>query len=102
MKVSLRCAVIDLSALPDISSLKRLSQSLAVLDAILSPEWEYRYYSFNAHWNDGESVASMRNGQGDHYFCLFNAAGVILKGYCHEIPKPMYRDVPPQFAAFFT
>jgi hypothetical protein len=35
----------DLSHLPDIDHLKSLSQSLAMLDAILCPEWEYRYYS---------------------------------------------------------
>ena len=28
---------------PDIDNLKRLMQSLAVLDAILSPDWEFRY-----------------------------------------------------------
>jgi hypothetical protein len=36
--------------LPSIPALKALSQSLAVLDAILSPDWENRYHSFNAHW----------------------------------------------------
>jgi hypothetical protein len=30
-----------LSNLPDIDNLRRLCQSLAMLDAILSPEWEY-------------------------------------------------------------
>lgn len=39
----------QLGALPDIATLERLCQSLALLDAILSREWEYRYYSFNAH-----------------------------------------------------
>jgi hypothetical protein len=27
-----------------------LSKALAMLDAILSPEWEYRYYSCNGKW----------------------------------------------------
>ena len=40
----------DLSGLPDIDALKRLMQSMAMLDAILSPEWEYRCYSFNSKW----------------------------------------------------
>jgi hypothetical protein len=38
----------DPSALPEVGSLRRLSQSLAMLDAILCPEWQYRYHSFNA------------------------------------------------------
>ena len=37
----------DLKLLPDIDVLRRAIQSIAMLDAILSPEWEFRYYSFN-------------------------------------------------------
>ena len=40
----------DLAGMPDIPALRRLTQSLAVLDAILSPEWENRYYSFDSRW----------------------------------------------------
>ena len=54
-----------LKMLPEIDSLKRLSQSLAMLDAILEPDWELRYYSFNSHWGEGEMMASMRDGSGD-------------------------------------
>jgi hypothetical protein len=54
----------SLDALPDISTLRRLTRSLAMLDAIMSPEWESRYYSFDSHWGPGELMASMRNGQG--------------------------------------
>ena len=42
----------DLSRLPDIGGLQVLSQSLAMLDAILCPAWEYRYYSFNVQMPD--------------------------------------------------
>ena len=79
----------DLRALPEIRTLRRLTRSLAMLDAILSPEWESRYYSFDSHWGPGELVASMRNGQGDHWFALFTAGGVVLHGLDHE--APMYR-----------
>jgi hypothetical protein len=65
----------DLSQLPDIDPLKRLMQSLAMLDAIISPVWEHRYFSFNAHWSASEQVGSMLDGSGNHYFALFNAAG---------------------------
>ena len=73
-----------LATLPNIEALKNLCQSLAVLDAIMSPEWEYRYYSFNSKWGDGEVMASMRNGSGDQYFILFNSQGAIMKGFAHE------------------
>lgn len=73
-----------LETIPDVEFLKRLCQSLATLDAILSPEWEYRYYSFNSQWAPGEMMASMRNGSGDEYFILFTSRGAILKGFAHE------------------
>lgn len=104
----------DLTGLPDIDSLRKLSQSLAMLEAILSPEWESRYYSFNSQWSQGEEMASMRNGSGDEYFLLFTAAGAILKGFAHESPMSPYHhrppkiwngvldNVPKEFASFLT
>lgn len=86
----------DLSHLPDIDHLKALSRSLAMLEAILCPEWEYRYYSFTAHWNEGEMMASMRNGSGDEYFILFHSAGAIIKGFAHEAPMTPYTFDPPR------
>jgi hypothetical protein len=85
----------DLSQLPDIDHLQALMQSLAMLDAILSPEWEYRYYSFDAHWDAGEAMASMRDGSGDEMFALFNSAGAIVKGFAHESPMSPYIKNPP-------
>src|ERR1700730_13158556 len=76
----------DLSRLPDLKSFRRLTRALAMLDAIISPEWEYRYYSFNSHWADGEMMASMRNGSGDHWFALLCSGGVALHGLVHEAP----------------
>ena len=50
-----------LLALPEIENLRRLSQSLAMLDAIMSPDWEYRYYSrrLNAERSPEELVADL-------------------------------------------
>src|SRR5262249_19605999 len=76
----------DLSELPDLRGFRRLTRALAMLDAIVSPEWEYRYYSFNSHWADGEMMASMRNGSGDHWFAMLCSAGVALHGLAHEAP----------------
>jgi hypothetical protein len=91
--------------LPDIETLRKLTQSLAILDAILSPEWESRYYSFNAQWGDKEAMASMRDGEGDHWFIHFTPQGALFKGFAHEsamaknTPWPGVLDsVPPVFA----
>ena len=103
-----------LATIPDVLALRRLCQSLATLDAIMSPEWEYRYYSFNSKWADGEMMASMRNGSGDEYFILFNSEGAIIKGFDHESsmspwasePKQVWPgvldQVPTEFAQFLT
>lgn len=103
-----------LFAMPAIDQLKRLSQSLALLDAILWPTWGSRYYSCDAHWSDGEVLASMRNGGGDAYCILFTPAGAILKGFAHTAPMTPFRVHPPRiwpgvldavprmFAAFLT
>ena len=74
----------DLSKLPDPHDLHKLMQSLALLDAIVSPVWERRHYSFNSKWAEGEAIGSMRNGSGDELFVLFNTFGAFIKGFDHE------------------
>jgi hypothetical protein len=94
--------------LPGIEMLRRLTKSIAMLDAILCPEWEFRYYSFNSQWGPGEEMASMRNGSGDDWFLLFDPHGAALKGFAHEYPlaaDPSFaarirQTVPPVFASF--
>lgn len=97
----------DLGGMPDIPAFRRLTRSLAMLDAILSPEWEDRYYSFNSHWGPGELMASMRNGQGDHWFALMTDHGVVMHGLHHEAPmfRPddpwpgLFTGLPPELSA---
>jgi hypothetical protein len=83
----------DLESLPDIPRLRRLLRSLAMLDAIMSPDWEYRLYSFDSAWGPGEEMGSMRDGCGDHWFALFTARGAALHGLAHE--SAMYRIDSP-------
>ena len=94
----------DLSGLPDVPTLRRLMQSLATLEAMLSPEWETRYYSFDSRWAPGETMGSMRNGTGDQWFALFCRAGAAIVGLDHEsvtytpgAPRPwVFRDLPKE------
>jgi hypothetical protein len=74
----------NLGALPNIESLRRQMQTLALLDAILESEWEYRYFSFNCRWSNTEQMGSMRNGSGDDLFALFNGEGCFVRGFDHE------------------
>jgi hypothetical protein len=84
----------NLSNLPAIDPLRRLMQSIAALDAILCPDWESRYFSFNRRWGADEQMGSMRNGQGDHYFAFFNTSGCWIKGFCHESPRASLANGP--------
>ncbi len=74
------------SALPDTAVLRERCRALAMLDAIMSPEWESRYYSFDARWAPGEQMASMRNGSGDAWSIVFSSAGAFIRGFDHESP----------------
>jgi hypothetical protein len=57
--------------LPAAGVVRRWSQSLAVLDAIMSGASEYRYFSFDREFGPGQALASMRNGSGDEYSITF-------------------------------
>jgi hypothetical protein len=94
--------------LPDIETLRRLTKSLAMLDAIICPEWLYRYYSYNSKWGDNKEMASMRDGCGDDWFLLFDENGAALKGFAHEsslakdvsLILRIQQTVPSVFASF--
>ncbi len=94
--------------LPSIPDLRCITQSLAMLEAILCPEWEYRHYSFNSRWGAGEEMASMRNGSGDDWFLLFDGAGAAIKGFAHELAEgsvlseEIQGQVPRSFSSFLS
>lgn len=77
-----------------------------MLDAIICPEWDSRYYSYNSKWAPGMEMASMRNGCGDDWFLLFDAVGAALKGFAHELAGDntftanLTNQVPAAFANF--
>lgn len=70
----------DIRQLPPIKQLIHICRSLALLDAILMTDWEYRYFSFNCLWSEeGEMMASLRDGSGGEYFILISGKGVVGK-----------------------
>lgn len=87
--------------LPDVDALRQKTQSLAVLDAILSPDWQYQYYSCNSKWDVDEMMASRKNGCGDELCILFNRSGAILKGFDHESCMSPWARRPIALAWFF-
>ncbi|MFB8242702.1 hypothetical protein ACFC58_39835 [Kitasatospora purpeofusca] len=91
-----------LARLPDPASLRDRCRGLAMLEAILGPDWGDRYYSFDSTWGEGEETASMRNGEGDDWFMVFSDAGVYARGLDHTAPNAAPRllpEVPDAFRA---
>lgn len=70
--------------LPGIPVLRDRCRALAMLDAILSPEWADRYYSYDSRWSGAEEMASMRDGAGNEYAIVFSPAGAYACGFAHE------------------
>ncbi|WP_020391094.1 hypothetical protein [Kribbella catacumbae] len=79
-----------IAQLPDIDKVRRTSRALAMLDAVLSPEADSRYFSFDARWSDTEETALMANGEGDQYWIVFSPAGAFAQGFAHESPVSPY------------
>ena len=70
----------DLRLLPEVARLRAAFQSMAMLDAIIMPGWEFRYYSFETDVSpDGSiSIGSMRNGSGDDLHAIFGPGGCLI------------------------
>lgn len=91
--------------LPLIEDVRKNSQALAIIDAIIMPEWEFRYFSFNSNWNRSrdEMMASMRDGSGNEYFILFSklgAVGKVFNGSILNNPSILLADIPDHFSSF--
>ncbi|MEU8894365.1 hypothetical protein [Nocardia sp. NPDC048505] len=91
-----------LQGLPGIDALRDRCRALATLDAVLSPEWGDRYYSFDAAWDDDQEMASMRDGSGNEWHIVFAPAGCYGLGFDHEAPADprVFDAVPEVFAPF--
>ena len=89
--------------LPNRKALQAICKAISVLDAILSQEWEYRYYSYNNKW-DEEEFCEMRNGSGDQMLILFRQDGCVINGFAHEFEQQdkqkLTKNMPPVFDVF--
>ncbi|GGX69866.1 hypothetical protein GCM10010515_41890 [Streptomyces fructofermentans] len=81
--------------LPAPEAVRARSKALAMLDAVLSPEWQWRHYSYDVRWAPGEEMASMRDGSGNDYAVVFSGAGVYAQANSHESPIAASRASPP-------
>jgi len=69
-----------IGTLPPPNELERRSRVIAFLDTLIEPDRSLRYFDFDPKWAKGERLASMRSGEGDHYFIWFGRAGALVRG----------------------
>ncbi|RSK48367.1 hypothetical protein [Hymenobacter rigui] len=97
-------STLDPSQLPDAATLQRLCQSLAALDAINSPEPEYRYYTYNPEWDAQEALFEMSDGEGDQMLVLFRPEGCCINGFLADYDQSekaqVTRGLPEAFEEF--
>ena len=74
----------NLSSLISPKKLQQLCKSISTLEAIVCPEWEYRYYSYQNDWAKEEECCNMRTGQGEYLYILFREDGVCINGFASE------------------
>lgn len=83
-----------IARLPAPEIVRARSKAMAMLDAVLSPEWKFRYYSYDRLWAPSEELASMKDGSGNDYVIVFAEPGVYAQATCHESPISAYRVSP--------
>ena len=99
---------LDPQVFPDLPTLRHRAMALAMLDAILCPDYEYRYFSFDPAWRKSEQLACMRNGEGDDWYLHLGEHGAAIKGYVHELASDgartlaleVQRRMPESFSSF--
>lgn len=88
--------------LPDRKKLQTICKAISVLDAILSQEWEYRYYSYNNKWADKEEFCEMRDGSGNQMLILFRQDGCVINGFAHEYQQQEEENLTKNLPSIFN
>lgn len=84
----------NLNLLPTRKDLQRICKSISALEAIICPDWQYRYYSYQNNWSKTEELCEMRDGQGDQMLILFSTNGTCINGFAHKSTMNGWRNIP--------
>ena len=61
-------------------------------NAIICPDWESRYYSYDTNWGQSEECFSMRDGSGDEFLVLFSDHGAVISGFAHDSTMSNWKE----------
>lgn len=92
----------NLNLLPNSSELQKICKSISTLEAILCPEWEYRYYSYQKDWSDTEEFCEMRDGTGNKMLIIFTRKGTCINGFAKESEMNGWKSIPIKQKKSFT
>lgn len=67
-----------------VAIISRNALAAAAMDFLLEAEWEFRLFSFDAHWDTGERLGSWRNGEGAALFVVLKEQSFFVKGYAPD------------------
>lgn len=84
----------NLNLLPNPNDLQKICKSISALEAIICPEWESRYYSYQKDWSETEEFCEMRNGSGDQMLIVFSKKGTCINGFAHESEMNGWENIP--------
>ncbi|WP_306643935.1 hypothetical protein [Sanyastnella coralliicola] len=82
-----------MNLLPKSVELRQKCKSISALEAILSPDWQYRYFSYQKDWSVSEEVCEIRHGNGDQVLILFTDHGTCINGFAQESKMNGWRNV---------
>ncbi len=105
-------SIINFDKLISPVKLKELCKAISVLEAIICPEWELRYYSYQQNWDKNEELCEVRNSEGDAVLILFQQNGICINCFdktciinslsndVQEISFGIKHELPEQFSEF--
>jgi len=93
-----------MNTFPTPKNLQQICKSISALEAIISPEWEYRYYSYQKDWSEDEEFCEMKDGSGSHLLISFSTNGTVINGfaiaYAKGTSKNILEPIPKVFHSF--
>ena len=64
------------------------------LEAIICPQWEYRYFSYQRNWSETEECCEMRNGEGDQMLIIFFEDGsCCINSFAHASKMNGWKNI---------
>jgi len=92
----------NLELIPIPIALKQICKSISAMEAIISPEWSNRYYTYQKNWTDSAELCEMRDGSGNQLLIIFDEDSVLINGFALESKMNGQSDILSQLPQKFN